>query len=151
MKTSHLLFGIGAIILLAGGCVTKPRQSGSAITPAVISSPSADVHDFHDQMPYGIIGKRLGSRFVIYGELDYETTLPNVLWIDAVDRAYRGAPLPIEIRGIQLQKGVHYELEGYEAGEFAGDPDWSHSPSKQPFRYRSFFVVTKVIEPKITP
>ena len=151
MKTAHFIFCIGTIVLLVVGCATKSHPSKPAIPPVTVLSPTADVHDFLKQIPYGMLGKRLGTRLTIYGEYDYETHLTNALWIDAIDQIYRGAALPIEIRGVQLRKDIHYELQGYEAGEYSGDPDWSQFSDKQPFKYRSFFIVTEVIEPKTTP
>jgi hypothetical protein len=88
-------------------------------------------------MPFGILGKRLGTQIEITGEYDYKAKLPHVIWVNAIDRIWRGAPLQIEVRGIQLRKNIIYRLEGYEAGEFSGIP----------IQYRSFFIATKVIEP----
>ncbi len=75
--------------------------------------------------------------------------LANPMAVSEID----GRPLKdsarIEIRGrLQIQKGVHYRLEGYEAGEFSGSPSWLSPEAQQPFQYHGFFVVTKVIEPK---
>jgi len=144
MKVRHLLFGMGATILLAAGCTIEHRP------PAVIPPPSADVYNFRHQLPYGILGKQVGTQIVIQGEYDYEAKSPNMFWVNAIDQIRRGAALPIEVRGVQLHKGIHYKLEGYEAGEFSGDPTWLHS-DKQPFQYKSFFVVTKMIEPTTIP
>lgn len=146
MKVLHFLFGIGATILLAAGCTIEHRPP----PPAVIPPPSADVYNFGHQLPYGILGKQLGTQIVIEGEYDYEAKSPNMFWVNAIDQIWRGAALPIVVRGVQLHKGIHYKLEGYEAGEFSGDPTWLHS-DKQPFQYKNLFVVTRMIEPKAIP
>ena len=153
-------YGSFNIIVLMDGTAIEPKPvtPGTTLTPSVpsefswerelppqisVSSNSTDVYTFRHQMPWGILGKRLGTQIVITGE----AKLPNALWVDQIDSIYRGSMLLIEIRGIQLRKGIHYTLEGYEAGEFSGVPAWVHSGG-EPFQYRSFFVVTKAVEPK---
>ena len=97
----------------------------------------------------GCLSKPLGTRTIIGGLLAERVLLANPLAVSEID----GQPLKdivsIEIRGdLRIQKGVHYHLEGYEAGEFSGAPTWLSPAVQQPFQYRSFFIVTKVIEPK---
>jgi hypothetical protein len=97
----------------------------------------------------GCLSKPLGTRTIIGGLLAERVFLANPLAVSEID----GQPLKdivsIEIRGdLRIQKGVHYHLEGYEAGEFSGAPTWLSPAVQQPFQYRSFFIVTNVIEPK---
>ena len=93
----------------------------------------------------GVLGKPLGTRTVITG-VEHPTLLPNPLAVAQVD----GHALPngaiIEVRGnVKLREGVRYRLEGYEAGEFTGSPMWLHPNIQQPFQYRPYFVVTRVL------
>ena len=86
---------------------------------------------------------------IIAGSFPEDVMLANPMAVSEID----GRPLKdsarIEIRGkFQIQKGVHYRLEGYEAGEFSGSPSWLSPEAQQPFQYHSFFVVTKVIDPR---
>ncbi|MCX6878343.1 MAG: hypothetical protein NTW21_31695 [Verrucomicrobia bacterium] len=96
----------------------------------------------------GYLGKPLGTRMTIAGVFAEDVMLTNPMAVSEID----GQPLKdnarIEIRGkLQIRKGVRYRLEGYEAGEFSGPPSWLSPAAQQPFQYRSFFVVTKVIDP----
>jgi hypothetical protein len=53
----------------------------------------------------------------------------------------------IEIRGKRrIQKGEYYRVAGYEAGVFSGSSSSPGSQAQQPFQFRSFFVVTQVID-----
>jgi|WetSurMetagenome_2_1015567.scaffolds.fasta_scaffold243736_2 hypothetical protein len=98
----------------------------------------------------GCLGKPLGTRMTIAGIFDEHVMMANPLEVSETDGKALKNKVSIAIRGkLQIKKGVHYRLEGYEAGEFSGPPPNSESPpAQQPFQYRSFFVVTKVIEPK---
>lgn len=142
-------------LLIVASAFGSPGSTNVTINvgAAPVIGACISTYDFKSKIPYGVLGKRLGTRVVIDGEYDHEDKLPNLLWIDAVDRVYRGAVLPIEIRGtpIKLRKGAHYKLEGYESGEFTGDPAWLFSSGKQSFQYRSFFVVSRAIEPVDEP
>jgi hypothetical protein len=142
-------------LLIVASAFGSPGSTNVTINvgAAPVIGACISTYDFKSKIPYGVLGKRLGTGVVIDGEYDHEDKLPNMLWIDAVDRVYRGAVLPIEIRGIpiKLRKGVHYKLEGYESGEFTGDPAWLCSSGKQSFQYRNFFVVTRAIEPVDEP
>jgi hypothetical protein len=152
VKTLHLVFGIGVIITLAGGCATEPQASKPVLPSAEASAGSADVHSFRDQTPWGVLGKRLGTPVVIDGEYDDEAKLPNVLRVQRIDSIQRGAVLPLQIlRTFQLRKGVHYVLEGYELGEFVSEPGWLLSSDKPSIKYRSLFAVTSVVEPADQP
>ncbi len=98
----------------------------------------------------GSLGKPLGTRLVIEGVLGGLGMLGNPLLVGAVDGEPLKHPVAISIRGkVQIQKGMKYSLEGYESGTFDGPPDWTDgaSTAQQPFQFRSFFVVTRVIEP----
>ena len=98
----------------------------------------------------GHLGKSLGSRVTIEGTLHEGGMIVNPLRLSSIDgRPTNDEVVVIEIRGKpQIQKGVHYHLEGYEAGAFSGQPSWSAPGAQQPFLFRSYFIVTKVIEPK---
>lgn len=98
----------------------------------------------------GYFGKPLGTRIIIEGTQHEGGMIPNPLRVSSIDgRPISDEVMVIEIRGkLQLQKGVHYHLEGYESGEFSGTPSWVAREAQQPFRFHTFFVVTKVIEPK---
>jgi hypothetical protein len=93
----------------------------------------------------GVLGKPLGTRTTIDGVRAEGVMLSNPLAVSAIDgRAVKG-PFYLEIRGAVLQNGVQNRLEGYESGEFSGPPSWSAPGAQQPFQYRVFFVVTKVL------
>ena len=58
--------------------------------------------------------------------------LANPMAVSEID----GQPLKdnarVEIRGkLQIQKGVRYRLEGYEAGGFSGPPLWLSPEAQQ--------------------
>lgn len=93
----------------------------------------------------GFLGKPLGTRTTIDGVLADGVMLANGLAISGIDgHAIDNDSRYMEVRGMRLEKGVRYRLEGYESGEFAGLPGWSNPGAQQPFQYHSFFVVTKV-------
>lgn len=95
----------------------------------------------------GRLGKPLGTRITITGVLAGQVMLSNPLALSEIDGKTLKQPISIEIRGKpQIQKDTLYRLEGYEAGEFSGAPSWLGPDVQQPFQFRSFFVVTKVIE-----
>lgn len=99
----------------------------------------------------GRLGKPLGSRLVIEGALAERVKLSNPLLVSGVDGEALKQPVAIEIHGkIQIEKGKQYRLEGYESGAFGSSPDWTVGENilQQPFQFYSFFVVTKVLEPK---
>jgi hypothetical protein len=99
----------------------------------------------------GLLGKPLGTRMIIDGVMAERVMLANPLAVSEIDGHTLKEPVSIQIRGkVQIQKGTRYRLEGYESGEFAGPPDWllGDTVAQQPFQFYSFFVVTKVIEPK---
>ena len=97
----------------------------------------------------GLLGKPLGTRLVVYGVQAKCVMLANPLTVSEVDGKMLKDPVCMEIRGkFQVTKDTPYRLEGYEAGEFSGPPNWLAPEIQQPFQYRSYFVVTKVIEPK---
>jgi len=99
----------------------------------------------------GRLGKPLGGRLVIEGVLAERVMMGNPLLVSVVDGEAVKQPVAIEIHGkVQIEKGKQYRLEGYESGAFGGPPDWTVGESipQQPFQFYSFFVVTKVLEPK---
>ena len=110
-------------------------------TPNVPNDPAASVT--------GFLGKPRGSRIIIDGIM-VNAMLRNPLAVSAIDgRGLLANRLNlIEIRGVALQKGTRYRFEGYESGEFGGIPSWLQPEAQQPFQFRPFFVVTRVIEAK---
>ncbi len=97
----------------------------------------------------GCMGKPLGTRVTIAGALAERTMLVNALTVSEIDGQPVKDAVSLEIRGnLRIQKGVRYRLEGYESGEFSAAPEWVAPAAQQPFQFRSYFVVTKIIEPK---
>jgi hypothetical protein len=98
----------------------------------------------------GYLGKPLGTRMVIDGVFaEHDIMLANPLAVTRIDGQPFKDGVSIEIRAkLQIHKGVHYRLEGYEAGAFTGYPSWQAPEAQQPFQYRSCFVVSEIIEPK---
>lgn len=145
--------GFHNIIVLMDGTAIEPQKlEQSPPNKAERQPPQSqltDVYSFRHQMPWGLLRKPLGTQIRITGEYDDQAKLTNVLSVIQIGGIYRGNPVEIEVRGVQLRKGIHYEFEGYEVGEFSGVPVWLHS-SEEPLQYRSFFVVTKVVETKST-
>ncbi|CAN5711392.1 hypothetical protein BH09VER1_BH09VER1_44400 [soil metagenome] len=112
-----------------------------------------NVSDFSfAKMPVGRLGKPLGTRLVISGEQGGAVMLANPLTVSEIDGVALASPVAIEIRGgVGIKKGVRYQLEGYEAGEFSGPPSWYNDRAQQPFQYHAFFVVTRMIAPTVAP
>jgi hypothetical protein len=107
------------------------------------------VESLNQSTVIGRLGKPLGTRQVISGVLAEVTMLTNPLAVSKVNGQVLKEPVSIEIRGkAQIQKSISYQFEGYESGEFAGAPSWLTPEAQQPFQFRSFFVVTKVIKTK---
>jgi hypothetical protein len=82
--------------------------------------------------------------------------LENVLVVDEVSAIGNGPGaialgmgVDLEMRGLPLEKGKRYRLSGYESGEFvATRKDGVEQKERtQTLRFRSFFVVMKVLEP----
>lgn len=98
----------------------------------------------------GHFGKPLGTRIILEGRQHEGGMIPNPLRVSSIDgRAINEEVVVVEIRGaVKLEKGVTYRLEGYESGEFSGTPSWVAPEAQQPFHFRTFFVVVKVVEPK---
>lgn len=106
-----------------------------------------------DLVPGGFTGRLsrpLGHRIVIEGLApEQKMVANNSLGVSAVDGTDLKQRIYIEIRGkIKIEKGMRYRLEGYESGEFNGPPVWLEPDAQQNFQFYSFFVVTKVLEPK---
>jgi len=140
----------GAAGWLAGVALPRTQAQSSAVSavrPAQTRKGDIPVSDLLQvERVIGVLGKPLGTRTVITG-VQTPTLLPNPLAVAQVD----GQTLPngaiIEVRGnVKLREGVRYRLEGYEAGEFTGSPVWLHPNIQQPFQYRPYFVVTRVLE-----
>ena len=74
--------------------------------------------------------------------------LDNPLAVSAIDGRLLTGPFLFEIRGVRLPEGTRYRFEGYESGEFGGIPSWFQPQAQQPFQFKPFFVITKVIETK---
>jgi len=99
----------------------------------------------------GSLGQPLGSRLVVEGVRAERVMMGNPLLISVVDGKALKHPVAIEIHGkVQIEPGKQYRLEGYESGAFDSSPDWTvgEGVPQQPFQFYSFFVVTKVLEPK---
>lgn len=131
--------------------VVEPTSAITLATPVRQWIHLSDLNPLSLSRVVGCLGEPLGTRLTIGGVLAEHAMLPNALQVSETSQGTvpLAQPLAIEIRGQpQLQKGVRYRLEGYEAGEFSGPPDWQSPQVQQPFQFRSFFVVTTVIEPK---
>lgn len=100
-------------------------------------------------MAIGRLGKPLGSRTVIGGTQSTKASmLANPFDVLEVDGRSVSNVVIIEIRGnASIQSGIRYKLEGYESGGFESSPTWLVPEIQQPFQFRSFFIVTKVVEP----
>ncbi len=118
---------------------------------AICGDPT--ITDLKNGMPIGALGKPLGTRIVLTGTSpEHPMLMSNPLEVSEIDGKHTASLFHIEIRGdVKIKKGVNYRLEGYEAGEFSGDPMWFNPQIQQPFQYRVFFVVTRIIEPAIKP
>jgi hypothetical protein len=121
--------------------------------PANVPSSSADAkiraEDLRPHSVLGRLGKPLGTRQVVSGVIDEHVMLPNPLAASEVDGRALKRPVSIEIRGgVKIEEGMWYRLEGYESGEFSGPPSWLAPEAQQPFQFRSFFFVTKLVEAK---
>jgi hypothetical protein len=134
--------------------VVEPASSITITTPIAQKTHVSDLNP-----PSRVIGRLdapLGTRLTIGGVLADNVMLPNPLEVSEINEQKVKQPVSIEIRGdlqikVQIEKGVHYRLEGYEAGGFSGPPYWHRPNAQQPFQFYSFFVVTKVLEPSETP
>jgi hypothetical protein len=115
------------------------------------SSDRIHVSDLRSMTVIGSLGKPLGSRLVIAGALPTKLLmLANPLDVLEIDGRVITNTVIIEIRGrVNIGRGTHYKLEGYESAGFEGPPMWLNPEVQQPFQLRSFFFVTKVIEPKL--
>jgi len=97
-------------------------------------------------MPYGILGKPLGSRITMLARslaVEQSTVLHQFLAISAVDDVFRGAALSMEIRGnIQIRKDI-----SVSAGRFlkrASSPavrSGLNPQTREPFQYRTFLLL----------
>lgn len=119
------------------------------LTAGLFSATAAEVRveNLHPANVIGLLGKPLGTRRVVSGVLAENVLLANPLAVTEVDGSLLKHFTSIEVRGkVQIRKGIRYRLEGYESGEFSGPPDWVAPQAQQPFQFRSFFVVTQVIE-----
>ena len=98
----------------------------------------------------GRLSQPLGRRIVIEGDSpDQVLVADNSLGVSSIDGKALKQRVYIEIRGkIRIEKKKHYRFEGYESGEFNGPPVWLEPDAQQNFQFYSFFVVTKVLEPK---
>jgi hypothetical protein len=114
------------------------------------ASDQIHVTDLQAKPVVGRLGKSLGSHVVIAGtQATKAAMLPNAFDVVQIDSHAATNVVTIEIRGnVTVQPGTHYKLEGYESGGFESSPMWLNPEVQQPFQFRSFFVVTKVIEPK---
>ena len=108
------------------------------------------VAELRNRMPIGELGKPLGTQLTLTGAWPKQAQLiANAMEVTEINGKRLLSPIQISIRGNpQIREGVNFRLEGYEAGEFSGDPGWFNPRVQQPFQYRVFFVVTKVIEPQ---
>ena len=142
---------IVALLLLPALClgsfaIAQTNAIDSNATPAYVPQQAISVRELSPVRIIGFLGKPLGTRTTISGVLAEGVKVSFPLAVSGIDGHPTKGPFYIEVRGVQLQKGMRFRLEGYESGEFAGPPPWSAPWAQQPFQYRSFFVVTKVIE-----
>ena len=106
------------------------------------------VSDLNPAKVIGILNKHLGTRMVIEGVYAERTMTTNPLKVSAIEGQPLKQPVIIEIRGkVTIQGRTPYRLEGYECGEFDRTPEWV-GHAQVSFGFHSFFVVTKVMEPK---
>ena len=98
------------------------------------------------QAPIGLLGKPLGQKIVVHGTWA-RALLRNPITIDQVDGRPLAHVVTLEVSNLDIKEDMHYELEGYESGAFAGAPQWAMPEVQQPFQYRPSFIVTRVIEP----
>lgn len=134
MGTMKTLILIGFISFVASVSFSDSDQIQVSDLPTVI----------------GRLGKPLGDRIVIAGVPSSKAILvANPFDVSEIDGKAAAKLITIELRGrVTLQSGTHYKFEGYESGGFEGDPTWLNSKVQQPFGFRSFFIITKVVEPK---
>lgn len=142
MKTVLVMSSIFSLCLSS---VAAAQISGTTpkAAPAVVAPPQINVRDLFPGRVIGVLGKPLGTRTTINGVLAENVMLPNPVVVARIDGQAVKGPISIEVRGVVLQKGVPYQLDGYESGEFTGPPSWSAPGAQQPFQFRSFFVITK--------
>ncbi|MEM6820538.1 MAG: hypothetical protein AAF558_01170 [Verrucomicrobiota bacterium] len=104
----------------------------------------------------GNLGKPLGRKMEITGKpATSDKAPPNALRIATVDGRKLSSPISIEIRGqLRIEPDVGYTLRGYETGEYVGYPEWIPLDEKKPYRFYTYFVLTKLVaidKPKPTP
>ena len=134
---------LGSLVIAQSNVIDSNAEPAFAPQQAVAV---INIRDLSPARVIGCLGKPLGTRTTIDGVQGGLVMLANPLAVSRIDGHAIKGPFYIEIRDADLQKGMQYRLEGYEAGEFAGPPAWSAPLAQQPFQFRSFFVVTKVIE-----
>ena len=96
---------------------------------------------------YGLLREPLGNSQIIAGsgvEPPNKEKISNPLYVTESSKGAWGAGVAIEIRGLHVEKGKHYRLEGFELGEFVGTD--KNNPEAPPLHYNPFFVVTKVLD-----
>lgn len=122
----------------------------SAITLCLCPLAMAEtkVSDLDPAKVIGRLSKPIGTRMVIEGVFAKPVNVDHPLNVLAVDGQALKQPVRIDIRGkLTIQRGTSYRLEGYESGGFDGSPEWLQH-DQESFGFHSFFVVTKVLEPK---
>ena len=142
---------IFACLLIGSWCHAAAAAESAPVTKTPGYPPGrveTNVRDLNPASVTGCLGKPLGSRIIIDGIMAKGLMMCNPLALSAIDGRQLKEPYLFEIRGLVLQEGTRYRLEGYESGEFAGSPSWFQPQAQQFFHFSSFFVVTKVIEPK---
>lgn len=118
-----------------------PAWDRSAKAPSPIH-----VSELTMRPPVGLLDEPLGTRVLVEGRRAEWVLLANPLKITSVNGKPLATPVEIELSGIdQIKPNVNYKLEGYESGDFAGDPNWLSPGVQQPFQYRPSFVVVRVI------
>lgn len=131
-----------------------PLYAALALCLCSFAADGLKVTDLNPGKITGRLGKPLGTLITIEGVQAEFAMDANPLAVSAMDGQPLKDKINIEIRGrgkakdVELKKGVTYRFEGYESGEFAGPPGWLNPGAQGPFQFHSFFVVTKIIEPK---
>jgi hypothetical protein len=129
-------------VFIGAGCANQIEQNVQPL----------HVADFSSRPTVGVLGKYLGQREVIEGTRAEHAMMPNGITVSTVNGRPLSERVQIEIVGdVQLQSGVTYTLEGYEAGGFIGSPVWAKPDAPQTFGYFPIFVVTRTLQPTTQP
>jgi hypothetical protein len=131
-----------ALLLALGGCASPNERNVQPLRIADLSS----------RPTVGVLGKYLGQREVIEGTQANHVMMANGIAVTAVNGEPLAEPVKIDlVGGEQLEPGITYKLEGFEAGGFTGYPVWAGQSAQQSFGFVPFFVVTRTLQPATRP